>query len=96
MKRRTPLTALLAIGATLMAVRLWPSLSRRAIGEFRWRRSRAGRYLRGRIEGRVSIVADMGRPPHQSIIWSGLASEAEAVRAKLPEEFGHTWVVRER
>jgi hypothetical protein len=35
----------------------------------------------------------MGSQGHRAIVWSGLASEAEGVRSKLPAEFGRTWIV---
>lgn len=96
MRRRTLLSVLLATGASLLVVRAWPSLSRRIARDLRWRAGRARTFIRERRERRVSIIADMGRPPHKTVIWSGFEGEADAVRAKLPKEFGRTWISPER
>lgn len=96
MRHQKTLAAIAAALGLLATLRLWPTLARQARRELHWRRGRLARSIRERLEERVSIVADMGRPPHESVIWTGLESEAEAVRGRLPEEFGKTKIVRDR
>jgi hypothetical protein len=96
MRYRRLIPALIAIGTGMLLVRLWPAIIRRGGTELRWRSGRLRTAIRSRIEPRVSIVADMGRPPHQATVWTGFASEAEEVRSQLPAEFGRTRIVPER
>lgn len=93
MKKHQLLPAVLAALATALAVRLGPSALRSLRRDLTWRTRRFHQGLRAQLEPRVSIAADMGSQGHRAIVWSGLASEAEGVRAKLPAEFGRTWIV---
>ena len=93
MKKRQLLPVLVAAALAALAVRLGPSALQSLRRDLTWRTRRLRQGLRTQLEPRVSIAADMGSQGHRAIVWSGLASEAEGVRSKLPAEFGRTWIV---
>lgn len=93
MKKRQLLPVVLVAVATALIVRLGPGAFQSLRRDLAWRTRRLRQGLRAQIEPRVSIAADMGIRNHRAIVWSGLASEAEEVRSKLPAEFGRTWIV---
>ena len=95
-KKRRLIPAVIAVIAAFVLVRLGPTIAGRIASDLRWRSHRVSGAIRGRFDPRVSIVADMGQPPHRVVIWTGFASEAEEVRSKLPGEFGRTWISPER
>lgn len=96
MKKRQLLPVLVAAALAALAVRLGPHALQSLRRDLTWRTRRLRQGLRAQLEPRVSIAADMGIRDHRAIVWSGLASEAEEVRSKLPTEFGRTWIVPER
>ena len=88
-RRRTTLVAVaIAAIAGVFAIVTAPRASR----EIRHARARLRDERRRRRHGTASIYADMGTPGHTAAVWTGIADEAEAVRAKLPASFGRTWI----
>lgn len=88
-RRRATFTALaIAAVAGVFAIVVAPRASR----ELRHTRGRLEIAKRRKLHGEVSIYADMKTPGHVAAVWTGIADEAEAVRERLPDSFGHTWI----